>query len=251
MQGQIRRRVSDSSDEGSSQLIKRERLDLSTSFEELVSSDSNSNMADSNEKNDDIINQVIGALSNPRVLEHLSGAFAKQITLEINADVQKIKKQGEETVTKVNSMDRRLDEHDQKAKESNAIITGLNNDTTTKDEVTQVLNEELGTTITTNDIDYIHKLKNDDSNRPNRMRIAFANKEIKNKVFKLKKKLKGKQIWLADDLTPYRDNLAFKARNAMKQGQIFLTWVHDNKVFIQKSKQDRPFRIKMEEDIPK
>jgi hypothetical protein len=194
------------------------------------------------------VNQVIGALSNPRVLEHLSGAFAKQITLEINADLQQVKKQGEETVTMVNKMDGRLDEHDQRVKEANA---GMNNDVTTKDEVTQVLNDNLGTTLTTNDIDYTYKLQNDDSTRPNKMRIAFVSKAKKDEVFKLKKKLRGKQIWLADDLTPYRDNLAYQARHAMKQGKIFLTWVYDNKVFIQKTKSGRPIRIKMVEDIPK
>ena len=104
-------------------------------------------------------------------------AFAKKITLEINADLLQVRKQGEETVTKVNNMDRRLDEHNQRVKEANAIITGLNNDIATKAEVTQVLNENMGTTLTTNDIDYIHKLKTDDSNRPNRMRIAFFTKE--------------------------------------------------------------------------
>ena len=153
----------------------------------------------------------------------------------------------------MNNIDRRLDEHDQRVKEANAIITGLNNNIETKAEVIQVLNENLGTTLTTNDIEYTHKLKNDEhrSTRPNKMRIAFINKDKKEEVFKMKKKLRVKQIWLADDLTPYRDNLAFQARHAMKQGKFFLTWVHDNKVFIQKARNDRPIRIKMEEDIPK
>jgi hypothetical protein len=136
-------------------------------------------------------------------------------------------------------------------KEENAIITGLNNNIETKAEVIQVLSENLGTTLTTHDINYTHKLKTDESTRPNRMRIAFTIKDKKEEVFKLKKKLRGKQLWLADDLTPYRDNLAFQARHAMKQGQIFLAWVRDNKVFIQKARNNHPIRIKMEEDIPK
>jgi hypothetical protein len=108
--GQIRRRESDSSNDSSTQLHKKERLDDSTEIEYAQSDFSHEKMAAKDDSSDDIVSQVLAALSQPKVIEQLSGAFAKQIVFEINADLDQVRKQGEETVTRVNHIDQRLED---------------------------------------------------------------------------------------------------------------------------------------------
>jgi hypothetical protein len=101
-------------------------------------------------------------------------------------------------------------------------VTGLQNDHLTKDKAIETLNNKLGTKITSEDIEYTVKLKTGD-NQPNRLRIVFSDNGKKAKVIKLKKKLKDSQIWVTDDLTKLRSELAYEARKAVREKKISQT----------------------------
>ena len=63
--------------------------------------------------------------------------------------------------------------------------------------------------------------------------------------------MKGKNIWITDDLTSQTSNLAFLARQSMKGNKIKKTWVYGGRIFIVKNGDDRPMKISRKEDIPK
>ena len=51
--------------------------------------------------------------------------------------------------------------------------------------------------------------------------MFIVGKVPKMQVMKTKKKLKNKSnLWLSDDLTPYRASLAYNARKCVKEGHI-------------------------------
>ena len=57
-------------------------------------------------------------------------------------------------------------------------------------------------------------------------------------------------IWLSDELTKYKSEIAYAARQALREGKIHQTWVHDSKIFIQKTAKDKPTIIRRREDLP-
>ena len=114
-----------------------------------------------------------------------------------------------------------------------------------------ILNDRLKTDIKPDDILYTLKLgKAENSKAPIRTRVVFSTKEIRNQVFKKKKELKGSGIWISDELTPYRDRLAYLARQAVKNKNALQTWTHEGKVFLKIDNVDRPMKITKPEDLP-
>ena len=52
------------------------------------------------------------------------------------------------------------------------------------------------------------------------------------------------KIYINDDLTKKRADLAFKARKEKKAGRIAETWVSNGKILVKKKKTDKPTVIK-------
>ena len=84
----------------------------------------------------------------------------------------------------------------------------------------------------------------------NSVTLAILDTEKKQDIFKAKPKLKGQNVWVSDDLTPFGSGIAYQARQAVRTGKIKKTWVYDSKVFIVKKEDDRPVRIFSVRDIP-
>ena len=143
-----------------------------------------------------------------------------------------------------------FDDIQQRDRDRNIIVTGLQDEHLTKDKAIETLNNKLGTNITSDDIDYTVILKTGDT-QPNRLRIVFSDNGKKAKVIKQKKKLKDSQIWVTDDLTKLRSELAYEARKAVREEKISQTWVHDSNVFIKKTSNARPMKIRTRDDLPK
>ena len=101
--------------------------------------------------------------------------------------------------------------------------------------------------ITEKDIEYTLKLKSKDEK--NRIKIVFVDEDKRDSVISQRKKLKGKEIWLTDDLTPYRSRIAYLARNAVKNEHAHQTWTTDGKIFIKKGQNSAPKRIMTEDEL--
>jgi hypothetical protein len=94
------------------------------------------------------------------------------------------------------------------------------------------------------------KLNGGDDNGRSRVRVVFNNIEKKRQIMKAKKKLKGNEMWIGDDLTSYRSNLAYHARQAVKSGQANQTWVTEGKIFLKRTAKAKPETIHTIQDIP-
>jgi hypothetical protein len=250
---------------------KRERIELSgTSGSDLeaISSDSNSEsrssevfeMASGSEPRSlgaDIRAEIVSALGDEKIIEMLSKAFAKQIVKDLNEEVKELKteveglkRQGSETKVRMDTFDNRLDKFEQNEKANNVIATGIPADKTSKEGIRKLLNNKLSCNIAPSDIQYTLELNKDEENAKSTVRIAFNNKDKKKQVMKSKKALKGNEIWLGDDLTKYRSDIAFHARKAVKGNKISQTWVTGGTVFIKKTENAKPIKINNICDIP-
>ena len=107
--------------------------------------------------------------------------------------------------------------------------------------------------IKEDDIEYVMKINPDrnNANAPNtsRIKITLKDYETKNKIYINKWHLKGKDVWISEDLTPYKAKLFYQARKAVKDGHANLTWTMDGKIFIKKRKESPPKRIDNIENI--
>jgi hypothetical protein len=106
-----------------------------------------------------------------------------------------------------------LDDFDQREKDNNIVVTGLKDDQLTQDKVIGMLNDKLKKNIRKEDINNVMKLSNKRDGQPNRVRAVCNDKATKNDIMKQKTKLKNahQQIWISDDLTKRRSDLAYVA----------------------------------------
>jgi hypothetical protein len=78
----------------------------------------------------------------------------------------------------------------------------------------------------------------------------FHESRKKKQVMNEKKKLKGENIWLYDELTPYRRKLAYLSRQSVRDGHAHQTWTTSGKAFIKKTATSRATKVRQASDIP-
>ena len=59
-------------------------------------------------------------------------------------------------------------------------------------------------------------------------------------VFQEKRKLKGKIIWLTEDLTVTKAMFAYLARQGVKKGHADSTWMTEGRIIVRKNADSRP-----------
>jgi hypothetical protein len=190
-----------------------------------------------------------------RIFEGMKEVQKRVNTLEDNdrkheADIGGIKTNDKKQDAEIELMKGQIDDYQQQEKDNNIVVTGLKVDQLSKESAIEMLNDKLEMNLTNTDVQYVLKLKTRDD-QPHRLRIVFLDKARKSEVMKRKTKLKDQDIWLADELTKFRIDLAYAARKAAKERKIAQTWVHDSKVFIKRNTSDRPILVKYKKDIPK
>jgi hypothetical protein len=198
----------------------------------------------------DIRAEIVSVLGDTHVMEMLSKAFAKQIVKDLNEDVEDLKRQGAVAKERMDNFDIRLDKFEQKEKENNIVATGIPVDKTSKEDVRKILNKKLSCNIAPTDTVYTLELNHDEETEKSTIRIVFSNKDKKDQIMKCKKKLKGHELWLGDDLTKHRSDIAYHARQAVKQGKINQTWVTGGNVFVKMTAKAKPTKINTIGDIP-
>ena len=201
------------------------------------------------------ISNLENALENPRVASLYKGLFElsfQKTVEEIHTRIDNVEDREKERDSKLEDMDRRIDEFEQMKRQNNIIITGPQLQDT-KEDVKKLLNDKLKMEMKNEDFSYIIKLKNNQQDVRNRcrIRVAFAKSETKAQVMKKKQLLKGENLWICDDLTPYRDKLAFMCRQAVANRYASQTWTHDGKVFLKVNALSKPRKITKPEDIPR
>ena len=133
---------------------------------------------------------------------------------------------------KIDDLNRVIDRHEQYSRRNCILVHGVkeseNEDTNVV--VTETLNELLQEKLTDVDIDQIHwlgKLRKGKQSRP--IIIKFARYNIRNGVFKNKKKLKDTSISITESLTQKRIQMLTKARNKFLFKNV---WTQDGKLLV-------------------
>ena len=109
---------------------------------------------------------------------------------------------------RVDKVERVLDRKEQYCSRNRLLIHGFNKENleNTDDVVINILKKEMNEEVTHRDIDNTHCLVNQkpDKNKPQRIIIKFSRYNVRAKILKNKRKLKGKQMSVTKSLTKGR-----------------------------------------------
>ena len=56
------------------------------------------------------------------------------------------------------------------------------------------------------------------------MRVAFVEQSSRDRIYKARTKIEDRSVWIMEDLTQKRREIAFKAREAVRHGLAAQTW---------------------------
>jgi hypothetical protein len=112
----------------------------------------------------------------------------------------------------------------------------------------ETLNREMKTHLKTADIMYATSIGTPEDKL---VKMAFNDGMKRDEVYAARAKLKGKELWITEDLTPRKAQLYYKARQGVKQGLGVLTWTQSGKIFVKMSSNAKPKIINCEDDLPK
>ena len=146
--------------------------------------------------------------------------------------INKLEENSRKMNKKIYGLNRVIDRQEQYSRRNYILLHGVkeseNEDTDTV--VTETFNELLQEKLTDIDIDRSHwigRLKKGKQSRP--IIIKFARYNIRNRVFKNKKKLKDTGIIITESLTQKRMQMLTKARNEFLFKNV---WTQDGKILV-------------------
>ena len=187
-------------------------------------------------------------MESPEYLEKLAKIFATHCHVLIDASLKKTEEKIAAVDNKTIELDNRVkmlekmaDESEQNRREYNLIIRGAAKSETPKITVSEQLTRSTAILVTPEDIKYVIKIDNKDGNLPtDSFKISFYQKKKRDDVYGRRASLKGSTVYLSEDLTPKRCQLAYEARQYARAHPGSTTWTFDGKIFIKDSLNDKP-----------
>jgi hypothetical protein len=148
-------------------------------------------------------------------------------TGEIRNEIESVKAVQEQHKSKFESVETKIDNLEQENRMKNLLVRGINvEDKNFKQACITTLNKQLKLQLKTIDIKYALPIgKTEDQ----LIKLAFTDIKKREEVYKIQSKLKGKRLWITEDLTPRKAALSYKSRQCVKAGQAVLTWTHEGK----------------------
>ena len=189
------------------------------------------------------------ALDEESVQNKLSNAMRRDLE-EITERIDILEVLNEEKTEQIQGMSEQFDQLEQHNRRTHIIITGLKKDPS-PDSVVKKLNTLLRTNITKETIKYVQNLPDQKTTNHHRVKVVFYTEAPKDEIFKVKKNLKGKDIWISEDLTPGKSKLAYTARQAIKSKHATQTWTASGNIFIKKTDNANPMLVKNERELRK
>jgi hypothetical protein len=228
---------------GSNKSVINTDIDSSTSSTSDLEID---NMA--REGQADFIKNMLAALEHEQISKLLHGK-TDDLLEKMDNRLDDMDSRINQTKDQVEELQVKMDEFEQRDKNNQITISGMPEGSMTKDGVIALLNEKLGTTIEDQDVLYTLKMGRQDQENK-RVKVVFKELNTKQQVSKLKPKLKNQKLWISDVLTPYRMNLAYLARKAVREKKLAQTWVYEGKIFTKANGEARPKTIRKPQDLP-
>jgi hypothetical protein len=62
------------------------------------------------------------------------------------------------------------------------------------------------------------------------VKVVFVSTDWREEIYKNRSKLKGKEVWITENLTPHKAALFYKARQAVKEGRATLAWTNEGNI---------------------
>ena len=131
---------------------------------------------------------------------------------------------------KVQDLEKKMERQEQYSRRNCTLIHGLKEemDESTNDRVLKLFTEELNESVLLADLERTHRIgkKSDSGSKPRPVIVKFAKCNIREKVFKSEKKLKGKNISITESLTKYRMSVLNEAREIYGFNNV---WTYDGR----------------------
>jgi hypothetical protein len=176
-------------------------------------------------------------------------------TSEMKSEINILKKEIEILKSKTLDLNTRQEEAEQYSRKNNVRIGNYTEKQS--ENVTDIVIDiasKIGSNISKSDIDNCHRLgkKKSDSQKTRDIIVKFTSYRAKSEFIKGRKKLKEKHenIFINEDLTKYRSDIAYEARLLKKDthSSIISTWTFNGCIYVQ-TKNDEVQKITKKEDL--
>jgi hypothetical protein len=139
---------------------------------------------------------------------------------------------------RLNEVEKKLDENDQKERSNNIILTGVPAGKDIVQKSVELLRSKAKVVLSKGDIKYGIRLGEKDGGahkdkRPER--LVFNELSTRNNIYKSRTKLQGSTVWMSEYLTPRKGELAYKARELVRQKKAIQTWTFGGTIFVKTS----------------
>ncbi len=114
--------------------------------------------------------------------------------------------------------------------------------------------EFLGVEIGERDLDSSHRVGKPNAEKSRTIIVRLTTYNIKKQIFKniIKlKNIKDRQIYVNEDSTRSRFDLAYNAHQLVREKQFMKTWTIDGKIYLLKAENDKPQVATNKDDIAK
>ena len=207
------------------------------------------------------------ALGNDEVIKKLQGAVCIPIQDEVN-ELRKIIKEKDAKIasleSKITDLELQVDDLEQYSRRNSLRFNGVtesdSEDVTKK--VTDLINDTLKVhpPVSPNDIDRVHRTGRRKPGKPRAILVKFTNYGIRDKVIRNRAQLRPpnlttaslspvkQTVFVNEDLTKYRSNLLFQARQLKKNRDIQDCWSWDGRILI-RNKKAKIMNIKTVEEL--
>ena len=137
-----------------------------------------------------------------------------------------------------------MDRQEQYSRRNCILIHGLKEEKnkSTDDRVLELFREELNENMLLVGLDRTHRIrkKRHSNSKPCPVIVKFKRDNIREKVFKSKKKLKGKNISITKDLTGYRMSVVNEARELLGFKNV---WTYDGLILYKNNNDGQKIKV--------
>lgn len=177
----------------------------------------------------------------------LQEAVHDTIAKEIQEKVEPLKKQIKDLSDDLDKVRKHANENEQYSRRCNVRIYGIpeNEGENCYELVSDFCKQDLHCELEERDIDRIHRVGKLRVGSPRALIVKFCSYQIKAKVMKSRRQLKGKSLFINEDLTAVNKRLFDAARTQLTNLSV---WTSDGKVLV-RLQNDHIVRIKSKDDI--
>ena len=196
-------------------------------------------------------------LADPQVIQRLSDIYKnatmdclKEATKEMTSKIEDLEISVVNHDQRFENVEQKIDDLEQKEKNKNIIIRGVPAGTDTLQKSLELINKELKFTLRRQDVKFAVRIGKVQSEEDKPVRVAFEEQKNRDRVYQNRIKITNRNVWISEDLTLRRSELAFRARKAVCEKLAIKTWTYGGNVFLKISETGKPKKINTFDDLP-